>query len=177
MTVREEPAELMCPRCGAEYPVNERFCRRCRMPLVHAPSLDPPPAVSTTARERHERARKIKPQYGEGELVKVAYARNQVEAEFIQGLLLEEGVPSMLRRAPGFDVPDFLAAGPRDILVPQSGVQAARDVLLLAVPPAARAERASAARPVSPRPVRLFAALLVAIAIVGFVIAVIAALH
>ena len=35
----------------------------------------------------------------------------------IQGLLLEEGIPSLARRSGGFDVPDFLAAGPRDILV------------------------------------------------------------
>jgi hypothetical protein len=39
-------------------------------------------------------------------------------------------VPSALRRARGFDVPDFLAAGPRDVLVPASGLQVARDVLL-----------------------------------------------
>jgi hypothetical protein len=38
----------------------------------------------------------------------------------------------MLRRTAGFDVPDFLAAGPRDILVPESGAETARDVLLQA---------------------------------------------
>ena len=80
--------------------------------------------------ESHERARKIKPQLTEGPLVRVAWARNQAEAEFIQGLLLEEGVPSMLRRSAGFDVPDFLAAGPRDVLVPESAVATAREVLL-----------------------------------------------
>ena len=80
--------------------------------------------------ERHERARKIKPQLTEGRLVRVAGARNQAEAEFIQGLLLEEGVPSMLRRSAGFDVPDFLAAGPRDVLVPEAAVATAREVLL-----------------------------------------------
>ena len=53
-------------------------------------------------------------------LVKVASARNQAEAEFIQALLREEGVPSMTRRSAGFDVPDFLAAGPRDVMVPAS---------------------------------------------------------
>jgi hypothetical protein len=79
--------------------------------------------------EAHERARKIDPRYAEGELVRVAGGRNQAEAELIQGLLLEEGVPSILRRSPGFDVPDFLAAGPRDVLVPESGAAAARDVL------------------------------------------------
>jgi hypothetical protein len=80
----------------------------------------------------HERARKIKPQLSEGRLVKVAGAHNQAEAEFLQGLLLEEGVPSTTRRAAGFDVPDFLAAGPRDVMVPASGVSVARDVLLQA---------------------------------------------
>ena len=62
--------------------------------------------------------------------MKVVGARNQTEAEFIQSLLLEEGVPSMVRRTRGFDVPDFLAAGPRDVMVPESGVQVAREVLL-----------------------------------------------
>ena len=81
---------------------------------------------------RQERARKIKPQLSEGQLVKAAGARNQAEAEFLQGLLLEEGVPSTLRRSAGFDVPDFLAAGPRDVMVPESGIEVARDVLLQA---------------------------------------------
>jgi len=66
----------------------------------------------------------------EGDLVRLAGARNQPEAEFMQGLLLEEGVPSLLRRSAGFDVPDFLAAGPRDVLVPEAGAQTAREVLL-----------------------------------------------
>jgi hypothetical protein len=79
---------------------------------------------------RHSAARKIDPRYAEGEPRRVIGARNQAEAEFIQGLLLEEGIPSMLRRARGFDVPDFLAAGPRDVLVPASGLSAAREVLL-----------------------------------------------
>ena len=42
---------------------------------------------------------------------------------------LEEGIPCMLRRSPGFDVPDMLAGGPRDVLVPASGAQAAREAL------------------------------------------------
>jgi hypothetical protein len=82
--------------------------------------------------ERRQRARKVKPQYGEGELVKVAFARNQTEAEFVENLLLEAGIPSLVRRSGGFDVPDFLAAGPRDVLVPASGVSAARETLLQA---------------------------------------------
>jgi hypothetical protein len=79
--------------------------------------------------EAHRVARKIKPEFARGDVVRVAGGRNQAEAELIQNLLLEEGVPSMLRRSAGFDVPDFLAAGPRDVLVPESGAEAARDVL------------------------------------------------
>lgn len=68
-------------------------------------------------------------QLAEGNFVKVAGAESQAEAEFLQGLLREEGVPSSLRRARGSDVPDFLAAGPRDVLVAQSDVRVARDLL------------------------------------------------
>src|SRR5688500_7756296 len=87
-------------------------------------------AIEEPLSERHARARKVDPRYTEGELVRVAGAMNQAEAEFVQGMLLEEGIPSTLRRTRGFDVPDMLAAGPRDVLVPASGHGAARDVLL-----------------------------------------------
>ena len=117
---------LVCPRCATRASLDERFCPNCSMPLTYA-GPDPAPDDVT---ERQRLARKIKPQLAEGELVKVAGARNQVEAEFVQSLLLEEGVPSTLRRARGFDVPDFLAAGPRDVLVPASGADVARQVLL-----------------------------------------------
>jgi len=117
---------LVCPRCGTTHGLDERFCPSCGMPLVYAGTT----GVDQPVTERHARARKIKPQYAEGPLVRVAGARHQAEAEFIQGLLLEEGVPSMLRRSRGFDVPDMLAAGPRDVLVPRSGADAAREVLL-----------------------------------------------
>src|SRR6266568_2146603 len=85
-----------------------------------------------SASARHASSRSFTPPLTEGRLVRVVGAGNQAEAEFIQGLLLEEGVPSLLRRSPGFDVPDFLAAGPRDVLVPQAGVSTAREVLLQA---------------------------------------------
>jgi hypothetical protein len=98
------------------------------MPLVHAGS-EP---LEAPLNDAHGRARKIDPTLTEGELVRVAGGRNQAEAELIQGLLLEWGVPSVLRRTAGFDVPDFLAAGPRDVLVPESGAETAREVLLQA---------------------------------------------
>jgi hypothetical protein len=119
---------LICPSCATTYPLDERFCARCGMPLVYAGAHTIEDPLTPT----HERVRKIKPQYAEGELVRVAGGRNQAEAEFIQGLLLEEGVPSLLKRSAGFDVPDYLAAGPRDVLVPASGAETAQDVLLQA---------------------------------------------
>jgi hypothetical protein len=114
---------LVCPTCSRPHPSSERFCVDCGMPLVYERRDE------LAASERTRMTRKIKPQYTEGELVKVARAENQPQAEFIAGLLLEEGIPCMLRRSAGFDVPDMLAAGPRDVLVPESAVQAAREAL------------------------------------------------
>ena len=48
----------------------------------------------------------------------------------IQGLLLEEGSRACASAAGGFDVPDFLAAGPRDVFVAGSGARGARATLL-----------------------------------------------
>jgi hypothetical protein len=63
------------------------------------------------------------------ELVKVAYAGDEAEAELIQGLLRLSDVQSVVRRTRGFDVPEFLAAGPRDVLVAAADVPLARDIL------------------------------------------------
>ncbi len=114
----------MCPSCAAEHERTERFCRDCGLPLVLS-GEEPGEDLS----EARERARKVLPRYSEGPLVKVGSARNQAEAEMLENLLLEEGIPSLVRRSGGFDVPDFLAAGPRDILVPASGSELARDIL------------------------------------------------
>ena len=145
--------QLLCPSCGRRFQGTERFCAKCGVPLTHSGQFDP------GVDERHRRARKVKPQLSEGRLVRVVGARNQVEGEFIQDLLLEQGVPSILRRSAGFDVPDFLAAGPRDVLVPLSGVLTAREVLL-------QAELITSAGPgPGVSPVRLMAGLLAALAI------------
>lgn len=64
-----------------------------------------------------------------GRLVKVAFAPNQAEAEMIQGLLAEHGIPSMLKRGPGMDVPDFFTVGPRQVFVPEAVAEQAREVL------------------------------------------------
>ena len=149
-------SSLVCPTCARYYGLDERFCDACGMPLVYAG----PATVEEPRSAAHERARKIRPDYTRGELVRVAGGRNQAEAELIQGLLLEEGVPSMLRRTAGFDVPDFLAAGPRDVMVPASGAERARELLDDARLGAAEVEE----QPFGSRAVRIFAGLLV----VGF---------
>ena len=150
------PEPLVCPRCGTTHGLDERFCPSCGMPLVYA---------GATAGDQPVTERQAKAPYAEGPLVRVAGARHQAEAEFIQGLLLEEGVPSMLRRTRGFDVPDMLAAGPRDVMVPQTGVDVAREVLLQAdlIP-------ADPEAPAVDRPFRIFAGLLIGIVVVGLIV-------
>jgi hypothetical protein len=163
MRPRTHERPLVCPQCAGRFADELRFCPDCKLPLVlHEPEASRrshAPDAGGAVSDRHERARKIKPQLAEGEPVKVAWASNQSEGEFIQGLLLEEGVPSMLRRSAGFDVPDFLAAGPRDVMVPISGADAARQILLQAEIVA----DAPGQRPV--RPGRLLAGLLLALLI------------
>lgn len=63
------------------------------------------------------------------ELVKIAWAKHQPEAELIEDLLRQEGISVVVKRAAGFDVPDFLAAGPRDIFVPSAEADRARSLL------------------------------------------------
>ena len=116
---------LVCPSCATPHADHERFCEDCGLPLVHPGDG----SVQAPKSELEIRARKVRPGYAEGPLVRAAWARNQAEAELVQGLLLEEGIPSLARRSGGFDVPDFLAAGPPDILVPSSGLDAAREIL------------------------------------------------
>ena len=104
------------------------------------------------------------------DLVKVAYAGDEAEAELLQGLLRLSDVESVVRRAPGFDAPDFGAAGPRDVLVAASDVPAARDIL----------REVDAGEPGPPsrsgpdRPPRVRAALLIAVVLVVLVVCVVA---
>jgi len=90
------------------------------MPLIHAGGSEQAASV------RRRAARKIKPQYADGPLVPVAHVANQVEAEFIAGLLLEEGIPCVLSSLIAGYAP---LTGGRDVLVPESGAEAAREAL------------------------------------------------
>jgi hypothetical protein len=109
-----------------------------------------------------ERTRDI----SDNDLVKVAYANDQSEAEFLQGLLRDADVGSVVRRAPGFDVPEFLAAGPRHVLVAASDVPVARDVLRQDD----AGEPAPPSRSGADRPSRVLAGLLIGVALVALVV-------
>lgn len=151
---------LSCPRCGRRYRGDERLCGICSMPLVVAGGEEQPALT-----EAHGEARKIHPRFARGELVRVAIGRHLAEAELIKGMLLEQGIPSLLRRTRGFDVPDFLAAGPRDVLVPASAEEAARE-LLSAVEDDSGGAGPEAA-PTRPEGVRLAAGMLAALLAFG----------
>ena len=155
-------APLVCPRCGTGHAGDERFCPSCGMPLTLADRGEEG-GRDAAADELRERARKIHRPYSEGELVTVATGRNQAEADFISNLLLEEGVPSLVRRSRGFDVPDMLAAGPRDVLVPRSGEAAAREILL-------QADLGDSGGATGPSPRALLTGLLIGVAVVALVI-------
>jgi hypothetical protein len=115
--------ELVCPRCGRSHPATERFCEECGMPLVH------PERGERVTSERRRRARKIDPRYSEGKPVKITRAANLAQAEFLAGILLEEGIPCMFGPAPSIIAVYAPVAAPRDLLVPESAVEAAREAL------------------------------------------------
>ena len=119
---------------------------------------------TASAREQlREQASKVDPRYTKGEPHVVATGRNQSEAELIANLLLEEGIPSITRRTRGFDVPDMLAAGPRDLLVAASAVTAAQEVLL-------QTEMDDGDERYRPSPLQLHAGLFSTVVVVGVVV-------
>lgn len=63
------------------------------------------------------------------EWAKVGSAPNETLAALMEGVLRGHGFTVLVRRGAGFDVPDFLAAGPRDLLVPAPDAQDARQLL------------------------------------------------
>ena len=89
------------------------------------------PSGSSTVRSRTSTLRFPRPRRRERPPgpVKVAWARNLAEAELIEGLLAAEGIPCLIQRTAAADVPDFLAAGPRNILVPASAAEQAAEIL------------------------------------------------
>lgn len=110
-----------CPFCGCEFELGASACPSCDLPLLTSePASVGALTVSAPRRE-----------FATGDLRRVAVAANQVEADMLESLLRSEGIPCLVRRSAGADVPDFLAAGRRDIMVPEGGLAAARSLLQL----------------------------------------------
>lgn len=63
------------------------------------------------------------------EPVEVAFAANQTEADLIQGILREEGIPSMTKKPNGSFLTDLFAIGPRHVVVPASAEEKAKKIL------------------------------------------------
>lgn len=66
--------------------------------------------------------------------IAVGWVAHQPEAEMFLEILRGEGIPAFARRPAAVDVPDMLAGGPREILVPAEHEELARG-LLAPLPP------------------------------------------
>ncbi len=53
----------------------------------------------------------------QGDVGRVASAQSEAGSELLQSVLLPQAFPPRFAAPGGFDVPDFLAAGPPDLLV------------------------------------------------------------
>jgi hypothetical protein len=65
----------------------------------------------------------------EEELVRLTGAGTLPEAEMIQDLLAQEGIDVLVQRTPGFDLPQYLAGGPRELFVRRDQLEAARAIV------------------------------------------------
>lgn len=145
--------QTACPFCGFDLPAGTTTCPRCNLPLAAAVEPGgaqlPPPL----------------PEYCKGRLIQVTTASHQAEAELIEGMLRSVGIPCVIKRSIGADVPDFLSAGPRGILVPESGYAAAREMLQMPpAPPPSDME-------ILPNPLKLVLAILICAAMLIALIA------
>ncbi|MDQ2700232.1 MAG: DUF2007 domain-containing protein [Actinomycetota bacterium] len=61
--------------------------------------------------------------------MKVAFANNATEADLVQGILREEGIPSITRKPNGTFLTDLFGIGAREILVPAAAEDHALQVL------------------------------------------------
>jgi hypothetical protein len=77
--------------------------------------------------------------------VRVAVAANQSEAELLQGVLRDAGIPSNWRRTGG-DLPELLAAGYREIYVPAAAAEEAQALLATLEPADSEPEAAPTRR-------------------------------
>ena len=61
--------------------------------------------------------------------IRVGSAPNESVALMMGDLLRGADIPVLIQRPRGFDVPDFLSGGPREVLVPEDTLPEAREIL------------------------------------------------
>ena len=141
-------ADSACPFCGASLTRGLASCPECDLPLLSDDGSRPTvfdgaehfdDQIASDAGFAFEPralpvgmlnpSRRPRPEYTRGPLRCVVVALNQAEADMLEDMLAAEGIPSVVRRVGRADVPDFLAAGRRELLVPESALGAARDLL------------------------------------------------
>ena len=119
--------ELFCPVCGASYPADERFCATCKLPLVYSDHVREVGDVSATATSAPARSSRSSPRASWcGSPARATRPRPSSS----RACCSRRAFPACCAAAPASTCPDFLAAGPRDVLVPETAVATAREVLL-----------------------------------------------
>ncbi|MFY9264254.1 MAG: DUF2007 domain-containing protein [Solirubrobacterales bacterium] len=143
-----------CPFCGCEFAIGATACPACDLPFLPA---EEPARIGSVAV-----GVALKPEFAVGSLRRVTIAANQAEAEMVEQMLRSQGIPCVVRSAARPNLPDYISPGRRDILVPEGGLAAARDLLMIDDP--------SAEAPFAP-PFALGALILAALGFISLAIA------
>jgi Putative prokaryotic signal transducing protein len=108
---------------------------------------------------------RLRPEYAQGELVAVTTVRNPAEAEMLRDMLLDEGIPSMVRMARSSNPFEMAGGAPHDVLVRESGYEAAYELVHghppEPVPPTSRS---------GPEPGNLLAVVLIVLGLIALVV-------
>ncbi len=152
-----------CPFCGARFSVGSTACPVCDLPLFDpenptrvqqrerprrsdhavpfdgAALFDEPIFDEPLLESAFERTTPLATEPwnsgGKGQTMRcVVVAINQAEADMLEDMLRAEGIPCMTRTIGSPTPPDFLAIGRREVLVPESALPAARDLLRIETP-------------------------------------------
>ena len=108
---------------------------------------------------------RVRREYTHGDLVTVTTVRHAAEGEMLRGMLLEEGIPSMVRPARGSVIPQALGAGPHELVVTESGYETAYQVVHGELPQPQRPGSRS-----RPEPGNLLAVVLVVAGLLAFLV-------
>jgi hypothetical protein len=157
-------ADNSCPFCGARFSPGSSACPVCDLPLFDpnrsersgrtgrrraangpapfdgaalfddAYSEDFDEAFLREAPMATERAWERSPSRRTESMRCVVVAINQAEADMLEDMLRAEGIPCMTRTIGSPTPPDFLAIARREVLVPESALAAARDLLRIDTP-------------------------------------------